>query len=115
MLVFWKRSLSLLASAATQLIERLPVNARDVGDVFRGFEPAFDFERSHSGAQQIRQHLQARQILRAEEIPTVAERNLFAVGNQIIRHAASLRTFATIGRAPAERLARETLTGIRHT
>ena len=95
--------------------QRLPVNPRDVGDVFRGFEPAFDFQRSDAGADQFRQNLQPGQILRAEQIFPVAERNRFAVGNQIVGHPAGLRTFAAIGRASAERFAGKALAGIGDT
>ena len=42
----------------------------------------------------------------------VAERNLFAVGDQIVRHPARLRAFAAIGAASAERFAGETLAGV---
>jgi hypothetical protein len=94
------------------LVERLPVNPRDVGDVFRRLEPALDFQRRDAGADQFRQNFQPGQVLRAQKIFPVAERNRFAVGNQIVRHPAGLGAFAAIGRTAAQRFAREALAGI---
>ena len=48
-----------------KFVQRLPVNARDVGHIFGGFETALDLQRGHSGADQIRQHFQAGQVLRS--------------------------------------------------
>ena len=90
----------------------MPVDPRDVGDVFRRLEPAFDFQRGDAGADQVRQHFQPGQILRAEQIFPVAERDRLAVGNQIVRHPAGLRAFAAIGRAAAQRFAGQALAGV---
>ena len=100
---------------SSEFIERPAVNPCDVRDVLRGFESALNLERRHSGANQIGQHLQARQILRAEQVALVAERNRVAVGNQIIGKATSLSAFAAIGGTAAQRLAGQTLAGISNT
>ena len=99
-------------SVAPQIIQGLAVDAGDVGDVFRRFEPAFDFQRGDAGADQLRQHFQPGEILRAEQIFPVAERHRLAVGDQIVGHPAGLRAFAAVGRASAQRFARQALAGI---
>ena len=94
------------------LVERLPVNARDAGDVFGRFEPALDLERGDAGAHEVGQHVEAGEILRAEQVAAVAERHLFAVGNEIVGQAAGLGAFAAVGGAAAERFAGEALAGV---
>src|SRR5438309_1010868 len=99
---------------SSEFIERPAVNPCDVRDVLRGFESALNLERRYPSANQIGQHLQARQILRAEQVTLVAERNRFAVGNQIIGQATSLSAFAAIGGTAAKSFAGQTLAGISH-
>ena len=50
----------------------LPIDARDVGDVFRRLEPALDLQGRHADPHQLRQHFQPGQVLRAEQILPVA-------------------------------------------
>ena len=46
--------------SAAKFVQRLPINPRDVGDVFRRLEPAFDFQRRDAGADQVPATLPAR-------------------------------------------------------
>ncbi len=46
-------------------VQGAAINLGDVGDVFGGFEAAFDFEGGDAGAEEIGQDLQTGQILRA--------------------------------------------------
>ena len=96
----------------TQLVEGLAVDAGDVGDVLGRFEPPFNLQRGHADTNQIRQDFQPGEVLRAEQVLPVAERDELAVGHQLERHAAGLRALAAIGRTAAERLARQTLAGV---
>ena len=48
-----------------KFVQSMPIDPRDVGHVFGGFEPAFNFQRRHAGAEQVRQHFQPGQVLRA--------------------------------------------------
>ena len=73
------------------------------------------FERGHADAHQFRQDFQPGQVLRAEQVLPVAERDELAVGDQLVGHAAGLRAFAAIGRTSAQRLARQALAGVSDT
>src|SRR5678816_346545 len=68
-------------STLGRLLQRLPINPRDVRHVFRRFEPAFDLQRTHPAAHQFRQHFQTRQILLAEQILAIAQRYGLAVAD----------------------------------
>jgi hypothetical protein len=78
------------------------------------FQPALDLERGDAGAHEVGQHVEAGEILRAEQVAAVAEVNLPAVGDEIVGQAAGLGAFAAVGGAAAERLAGEALAGIGH-
>jgi hypothetical protein len=90
-------------------IEGLAIDARDAGDVFGGFEAALDFEGGDAGADEIGQDIEAGEVLRAKEVAAVTEINFLAVGDEIVREAASLGAFAAVGGAAAEGFAGEAL------
>ena len=96
-------------------VEGLAINPRNAGNVFGRFEASLDFQRGHSDANEVGQNLEAGEVLRAEQITFVAEGNLDAVGDQVVRQTAGLGTFAAVGGASAEGLTREALAGIRDT
>ncbi len=95
-------------------IQRLAVNPGDAGDVLRGLQPAFDLERRHAQPHQIGDHLDAREVLRAEQVTAVAQRHGAAIGHQLVRQAAGLRAFAAVGRAAAEGFAGQALARVGH-
>ena len=96
-------------------IEGLAINPRNAGNVFRRLQATLDLQRGHSDANEVGQNLEAGEVLRAEQITFVAEGNLEAVRDQVVRQTAGLGTFAAVGGASAEGLTRETLAGIRDT
>ena len=73
------------------------------------------FKRGHAEAHQLRQDFQPGEVLRAEQVLPVAERDEFAVGHQLVGHAAGLRALAAIGRTAAQRLAGQALAGVSDT
>ena len=93
-------------------VQGAAVGLCDVGDVFGGFEAALDFEGGDAGAEEIGKDFQAGQVLRAEEVAAVAERDGLAVANEFVRKAAGLGAFAAIGGASAEGFASQALAGI---
>jgi hypothetical protein len=94
------------------LVQRLPVDARDAGDVFRRLEPALDFQRRDAGAREVGEDFEAGEVLRGEEVIAAAQVHFPAIGNQLVRHPAGLRALAAIRAAPAERLAGEALAAV---
>ena len=55
------------------MIEGIPVGPCDIGDVFRGFESAFNFERVDSGLDELRDQFESGEVLRAEEVTFITE------------------------------------------
>ena len=94
------------------LVEGLAVDPGDARDVFGRLEAAFDFQRGDSGADEVGEHLEAGEVLGAEEVAFVAEGHLHAVRDEIVGQAAGLGAFAAVGGAAAERLAGEALAGV---
>jgi hypothetical protein len=58
------------------LSSALAVNPRDAGDVFGRLQPALDLERGDAGAHEVGEHVEAGEILRAEQIAAIAEVDL---------------------------------------
>jgi hypothetical protein len=86
--------------------------AGDVGDVFGGFQAAFNFETDDTGFDQIVRQGIGCQILRAEQVFHVTECNVFAVADDFVGQAAGLGTLAAVGASPAQGFAGQTLPGI---
>ena len=97
-----------------QLVDRLPVDARDAGDILRAFQPSLDLEGGDAQANEIGQHIEGGKILRAQEVAAVAELDQPAVGEQLVGHAAGLGALAAVGGAAAQRFARQALAGVGH-
>ncbi|OQB92401.1 MAG: hypothetical protein BWX86_01839 [Verrucomicrobia bacterium ADurb.Bin122] len=95
-------------------VEGLAVHARDAGDVLRGFEAALDLERGDAEAHELGQQVDAGEVLRAEQVFAVAERDELPIAEELVRQAAGLGALAAVGGAAAERLAREALAGVGH-
>src|SRR5258706_3697621 len=51
---------------AGDLVQRLAINSRDIRDVFRGLQPAFNFQRRNSAAHDVGQDIESGEILRAQ-------------------------------------------------
>src|SRR5262245_29910222 len=90
-------------------VQRFAVHPGDAGNVFGRFQSALNLERGHATADQIRQDIDAGEILRTEEIASVPEIDLLAVGDELVGQAARLRAFAPVGGTPSERLAGQAL------
>ena len=93
-------------------VHRATVGLRDGRHVFGGFETSFDLERTDAGADQVGHDFDAGEVLRGEEVGLVAEIAAHAVDHEFVGQAAGLGAFAAIGRAAAERFARQALAGI---
>ena len=96
-------------------VYRAAIGLRDGGDVFGGLQAALDLQGADAGADQVGHDFDAGEILRGEEIGLVAEVADHAVDYEFIGQAAGLGAFAAVGRAAAERLARQALAGISDT
>ncbi len=86
----------------------------DAGDVFRGFEAAFDLEAGDADLDEAGDEVDGGEVLGAEQVLGQAEVDVLAVTDDCVRHAAGLGTFAAIGGARAESLAGQALAGIGH-
>ena len=96
-------------------VDRLAISLRDGGDVFRRLESAFDLEALDAQFDQLRDLMHSREILGRQKIRLVAEVDLLAIDDHLIRHATRLCALAAIGAAFAQRFAREALARIGNT
>ena len=96
-------------------VDRAAVVAGDVGDVLGRFQSAFDLEATHAGVDQFGHECVGGEVLRAEQILLIAEVDVLAIADQIVRQAAGLSTLAAIGTAAAERFAGEALARVGDT
>ena len=94
-------------------VHRATIGLRDGGDVFRRLQAPFDLEGTDTGTDQVRDDLDAGQILRRKQVGLVAQIADHAVDHEFVRQTAGLGAFAAIGRAAAEGFARQALAGIR--
>jgi len=95
-------------------IQGRPIRLRRGRHVLRRLEPPLDLETAHPRPHQVIDHVVRGQILRAEEVRFVSQVALRSVHDQLIRQSAGLRALPAVGRAPAQRLAGQTLSGVRH-
>ena len=95
-------------------VDRLTIMARDIGDILRRLEPALDLETGDPQFDQPRNQVEGGEVLGAEQVLDVVQIDKLAVANDLVRHAARLGAFASIGRPATERLAGETLPRISH-
>ena len=93
-------------------VHRATVGLRDGGNVFGGLQAALDLQGADAGTDQVGHDFDAGEVLRGEEIGLVAEVADHAVDHEFVRQAAGLGAFAAVGRAAAERFARQALAGI---
>ena len=66
-------------------IEGAAVLPCDVGDILGRLEPAFDLEAAHAGVDEVGHECVRGQVLRAQQIFDVAQIDVFAVANQVVR------------------------------
>ena len=106
------RGIRLTRSPCQCGVDRLTVDLADGGDVLRGFQSSLDLEADDTAFDQLRDVVHGRQILRGEEVATVAEIAQGAVDHKLVGHAAGLGALAAVGTPLTERLAGETLAGV---
>lgn len=95
-------------------VDGFSINLSDGGDVFRGFQAAFNFKTGDAESHEIGDFLNGGEILRGEEVTAIAQVAERSVNDQAIGKAAGLRALAAIGAPLSQGFARETLSGIRH-
>ena len=93
-------------------IDGFAVDGGDGGDVFGGFQAAFDFEAGYAAGDESGDFPDGSEVLRGEEVVFVPEGGGCAVNNQLIRHATSLGALAAVGAALSEGFAGEALAGV---
>ena len=93
-------------------VEGFPIDAGDGGDVFGGFEAAFDFEGFDAGADEVGDEVDGGEVLWAEEVAVFAEVAGDAIDDDFVGHAACLCAFAAVCGALAEGFAGEALAGV---
>ena len=96
-------------SPRTRPVNRPAVMLGDVRNILRRFQTPFDFERRHTGSEQLRQQIERRQVLRAEKIFLLSQIDIVPIAHQIVRQATSLGTLPTIRTAATEGFARQAL------
>ena len=84
------------------------------GNVMGTLEPALDFEGADSCLDECSHLFNRGQILRAEQIGTIAELVMPTIDDHLIGKSASLGTLAPVGASSAERFAGEALPGVSH-
>ena len=96
------------------LVDGPSIIAGDVGDIFGRLQPPLDLEARHAHPHQLRDNLERREVLRAEEVADVSEVDRLAIHDDLIGHPASLGALAPVRRPAAEGLARQALAGVGH-
>ena len=86
----------LLRDGAATGIKCLSIDAGDGGDVFWGFEAAFDFETFHTGADEVWDEIDGGEILRGEEVAVLSEVLGDAIDDDFVGHAAGLGALAAV-------------------
>src|SRR5262245_58600953 len=87
---------------------------RNIGDVFRSFEPPFNFETANARLDEFRHEVIGGKVLRTQQVFDVAQVDVIPVAYEVVRQAAGLRALAPVCAAATERFARETLARIGH-
>lgn len=93
-------------------VDGFAVDAGDGGDVFGGFEAAFDFEADDAGVDEVWDEVYGGEVLRGEEVAVLAEVFWLAIDEDFVGHAASLGAFAAVCGALAEAFGGEALAGV---
>ena len=106
---FLRVAVRLVFAVAFDQVERLAVDARDLGDILAPLEPPLDFQAGHAAFAQRAEMIKRHKILRGEQIAAALHRALKPVGQ-----AAGLRAPAAIAAAPADQTGEETLSRAGH-
>lgn len=93
-------------------VEGFAVGAGDGGDVFGGFEAAFDLVGLDAGGDELGDEVDGGEVLGGEEVAVFAHVFFLAVDDEFVGHAAGLGAFATVGGALAEGFGSEALAGV---
>ena len=93
-------------------IDRAAVGLRNRRDIFRGLQATFNLQRTDTRADEVRDDLNAREVLRGKQVGLVAEVAHDAIDHEFIGQTAGLSAFAAISRTAAEGFTRQTLTRI---
>ncbi len=101
-----------VVSAGSGIVDGFAIDAGDGGDVFGGFEAAFDLEGDDPGFDEIRDKIDGGEVLWGEEVAVLAEITGFPIDNDLVGHAAGLGAFAAVGGALAEAFRGEALAGV---
>ena len=94
------------------LVDGFAVDLGDGGDVFGGFEAAFDFEGADAEFDEAGDFFDGGEVLRGEEVAFVAEVDEGTVDDHLIGHATGLGALAAVGAAAAEGFGGEALAGV---
>jgi hypothetical protein len=94
------------------LVDGFAVDLGDGGDVFGGFEAAFDFEGADAEFDEAGDFFDGGEVLGGEEVAFVAEVDEGTVDDHLIGHATGLGALATVGAASAEGFGGEALAGV---
>ena len=83
-------------------IDSLAIDAADAADIFRTFQPSFNFENGDSGVDQIGDHFQPQEIFGTEKKLFGSQRQFIAVEDQLIGKTAGLSAFSTVRGTPSQ-------------
>ena len=123
-MIFWSRvpksasadshaTMSRMKVAAGECgVDGLAIGAGRGGDVGPALESAFDFEADDARVDERFDAVVGGEVLRAEEVGSVAEVAAGAVDDEVVGHAAGLGALAAIGAAAAECFAGEALAAV---
>jgi hypothetical protein len=93
-------------------VDGFAIDLGDGGDVFGGFEAAFDFEGADAEFDEAGDFFDGGEVLGGEEVAFVAEIDEVAVDDHLVGHATGLGALAAVGAAAAEGFGGEALAGV---
>ena len=96
-------------------VDGFAIGLGDGGDVFWGFESAFDFEAADAEGDELGDFIDGGEVLWREQVTFVAEVAEFAIDDHLIGHTAGLGALAAVGAAATERFGGEALAGVGDT
>ena len=96
-------------------VDRPPVVADDVGDVFRGLQPPLDLQARDPSGEELRRQVVGGEILGGEEVALGPEIDVATIADQLVGEPARLGALAAVGTPPPEGLARQALPRVGHT
>ena len=94
-------------------IERVAIETRDRGDIFRLLEPPLDLERTDPEFDEFWNELESGEIARRQQVASPSQIDILSVAEKVVGHPAGLGAFPPVGGSSPERLRRQALSGIR--